>query len=83
MQEKFLTRTTNHDVDGLRIADHKTAQCATYYHHMIFATTMNISSDLLLISIPIPLIIRIKLPLRRKLILICVLCLGVFNVSIY
>jgi hypothetical protein len=57
------------------------AQCATYYHHMIFATTMNIASDLLLICIPILLIIKANLPVKRKVILVCILCLGVFNVS--
>jgi len=56
------------------------SQCATYYHHMIFATTMNITSDLLLISIPIHLVIRVNLPLKRKVILVCILCLGIFNI---
>jgi len=56
------------------------SQCATYYHHMIFATVMNISSDLLLIAIPVPLIIKVNLPLKRKVVVLCVLCIGIFNV---
>lgn len=57
------------------------AQCATYYHHMIFATAWNISADLVLLAIPLKIIPGLQLPLRRKIMLICVLSLGVFNVS--
>ncbi|PHH78761.1 hypothetical protein CDD80_6312 [Ophiocordyceps camponoti-rufipedis] len=55
-------------------------QCATYYHHMIFATACNISSDLLLLFIPIPIIIKTRLPAKRKAILCLILGLGVFNI---
>ncbi|KND92730.1 hypothetical protein TOPH_02762 [Tolypocladium ophioglossoides CBS 100239] len=55
-------------------------QCATYYHHMIFTTACNISSDLLLLFIPIPIIIKTRLPTKRKIILCCILGLGVFNI---
>ncbi|KJZ77686.1 hypothetical protein HIM_02863 [Hirsutella minnesotensis 3608] len=58
----------------------KIAQCATYYHHMIFATACNISSDLLLLFIPIPIIIKTRLPIKRKIILCLILGLGVFNI---
>ncbi|KAK5995720.1 hypothetical protein PT974_04137 [Cladobotryum mycophilum] len=58
----------------------KIMQCATYYHHMIFATAFNISSDILLFFIPIPIIIKTKLSMRRKVILCCILGLGVFNI---
>ena len=57
-------------------------QCATYYHHMIFATACNISSDLLLFFIPIPLIVNLKMPTKKKAILVGILGLGVFNVRI-
>lgn len=55
-------------------------QCATYYHHMIFATACNISSDILLLLIPIPIIFKTRLPAKRKIILVCILGLGVFNI---
>ncbi|PHH90988.1 hypothetical protein CDD83_2009 [Cordyceps sp. RAO-2017] len=58
----------------------KITQCATYYHHMIFATACNISSDLLLLFIPIPIIIKTRLPAKRKAILCLILGLGVFNI---
>ncbi|KAK2751093.1 hypothetical protein FQN57_000168 [Myotisia sp. PD_48] len=40
------------------------SQCATYYKHMILTTAFNISSDIMMISIPLPLLVRSKLPLR-------------------
>lgn len=46
--------------------DETQAQCATYYHHMIFATSFNISSDLMLILIPLPIIIKTHLPVKRQ-----------------
>ncbi|RDA88836.1 hypothetical protein CP532_5460 [Ophiocordyceps camponoti-leonardi (nom. inval.)] len=58
----------------------KIMQCATYYNHMIFATACNISSDLLLLFIPIPIIIKTRLPAKRKTILCLILGLGVFNI---
>ncbi|KAM7211408.1 hypothetical protein V8F06_013208 [Rhypophila decipiens] len=56
------------------------SECATYYKHMIFATAFNISSDLMLLGIPIPIVIQSQLPLKRKLILCAVLGLGAFNI---
>ncbi|PNY26556.1 Uncharacterized protein TCAP_03509 [Tolypocladium capitatum] len=58
----------------------RSMQCATYYHHMIFATACNISSDLLLLFIPIPITIKTRLPAKKKIILCCILGLGVFNI---
>ncbi|KAH9209079.1 hypothetical protein DL95DRAFT_344790 [Leptodontidium sp. 2 PMI_412] len=54
------------------------SQCATYYNHMITATTFNISSDLMMLLIPLPLLIKSKLPLKRKLIVCGVFSLGIF-----
>ncbi|KAK3617711.1 hypothetical protein LTR22_026640 [Elasticomyces elasticus] len=47
---------------------------------MIFATAWNISADLVLLAIPLKIIPGLQLPLRRKIMLICVLGLGVFNI---
>nr|OQO29396.1 hypothetical protein B0A51_02214 [Rachicladosporium sp. CCFEE 5018] len=55
-------------------------QCATYYHHLIFATPWNISADLMLLTIPFRIIPGLQLPMRRKVLLLCVLGLGVFNI---
>ncbi|KAI1014482.1 hypothetical protein LB504_012085 [Fusarium proliferatum] len=57
-----------------------TVQCATYYNHMIFATACNIASDIMLILLPIPIVINISLPKKRKIGLCCVFGLGLFNI---
>ena len=53
-------------------------QCASYYHHIIYVSVFNISSDLNMLLIPLPLLIKAHLPLKRKLILCCVFSLGIF-----
>ena len=87
-----LTHCSDEPVDGqftlctLQLyslaADDYTAQCATYYHHLIFATTWNISADLALLAIPFLIIPQSQLPLQRKILVTCVLGLGVLNVSV-
>ena len=42
-----------------------TAQCASYYNHLIDDAVFNITSDLLILSLPIPLLIKAQLPLKR------------------
>jgi hypothetical protein len=41
------------------------SQCASYYNHMITATVFNVSSDLMMLMIPIPLLLGAQLPLKR------------------
>lgn len=53
------------------------AQCKSYHNHMITTTSLHVSSDILLMCIPIPLIARAHLPLKRKLVLCAVFSLGV------
>ena len=53
-----------------------------YYHHLITDAVFNISSDLMMLFLPLPLLIKAKLPLRRKFILSGVFSLGVFVVWI-
>lgn len=57
------------------------AQCATALHHLITNAVFNISSDLMIILIPIPLLLRTHWPLKKKLILCVVFGLGGFTVS--
>jgi len=47
------------------------AECATYYNHMIFATAFNISSDIMLLCIPIPIVVRSRIPMKRYLPFVC------------
>ncbi|KAF2489806.1 UbiD family decarboxylase, partial [Lophium mytilinum] len=58
----------------------KYPQCATYYNHLITSTVFNVSSDLIMLCIPIPLIAKTQLPLKRKIILYSVFSLGLFVV---
>lgn len=56
------------------------SQCASYYHHLVTASVFNISSDLLMLLIPLPMLIKARLPMRRKAVLCAVFSLGVFVV---
>ncbi|EFX04441.1 hypothetical protein CMQ_1369 [Grosmannia clavigera kw1407] len=51
-------------------------QCKTYRHHMITMTAFHVSSDLLMLLIPVPLIARTNLPMQRKVVLCFVFGLG-------
>ena len=42
------------------------AQCATYYDHLITTSAFNISSDLMMLCIPIPLVLRSQISLKRQ-----------------
>ncbi|KAL4746986.1 hypothetical protein BDW72DRAFT_24392 [Aspergillus terricola var. indicus] len=54
------------------------AQCATYQHYSITQAVFNISSDAFMLAIPIPLLKGTQMPIRKKVLLISVLGLGVF-----
>ncbi|KAL4934015.1 uncharacterized protein BDV17DRAFT_278997 [Aspergillus undulatus] len=54
------------------------AQCATYQHYSITQAVFNISSDAFMLAIPIPLLKGTQMPIRKKILLISVLGLGVF-----
>ena len=56
-------------------------QCSAATHHLITNAVVNISSDLIIISIPLPLLFKVKLPLKQKLGLCGVFLIGVFTVS--
>ncbi|KAF1989610.1 hypothetical protein K402DRAFT_349569 [Aulographum hederae CBS 113979] len=53
-------------------------QCATLQHYAIVQACFNISGDLLMIAIPIPMIVKLRLPLKQKLGLGAVFSLGTF-----
>ncbi|EKV17465.1 hypothetical protein Pdw03_5342 [Penicillium digitatum] len=55
-------------------------QCATYQHYSITQAVFGISSDAFMFAIPIPLIIKARLPPRRKVLLLCVMSLGLFTI---
>ena len=53
-------------------------QCSTYHDHLVVNTVFNISSDLMMLCIPLPILVRAKLPLQKKLILCIVFSMGIF-----
>lgn len=53
-------------------------QCASYQHYSITQAVFNISSDAFMLIIPIPLLKGAQMPIRKKLLLMAVLGLGVF-----
>ncbi|KAK0639205.1 hypothetical protein B0T16DRAFT_337132 [Cercophora newfieldiana] len=55
-------------------------QCKNYHNHLITVTILHVSSDLFTLAIPIPMIIRTRLPLRQKIVLCGVFSLGVLVV---
>lgn len=40
-------------------------QCATYQHYSITQATFNISSDLMMLGVGIPLLLKAKVPLKK------------------
>jgi hypothetical protein len=55
-------------------------QCTTLQHFAIVQATFNISSDLLIIAIPIPMIASLALPLKQKIGLGMLFSMGTFVV---
>ncbi|KAJ5384767.1 hypothetical protein N7517_002678 [Penicillium concentricum] len=55
-------------------------QCATYQYYSITQAVFNISSDAAMFAVPIPLLIKAQLKMRRKVVLIGVMSLGLFTI---
>lgn len=57
------------------------SQCATLQHYAIVQACFNLSSDIGILLIPIPMITKLNMPLRQRLILGLVFSMGIFVVS--
>ncbi|KAE8394732.1 hypothetical protein BDV23DRAFT_179508 [Aspergillus alliaceus] len=55
-------------------------QCATYRNYSITQAVFNISSDAAMLAVPVPLLMKTQLKARRKLVLVCIMSLGVFTI---
>jgi len=53
-------------------------QCDTYHDHLIVNLVFNVTSDLMMLAIPAPMLARSSLPLRKKIILCGIFSLGAF-----
>jgi hypothetical protein len=56
-------------------------QCTTLQHYAIVQATFNISSDLAMLFVPIPMFLSLRLPLKQKVVLCGVFSMGIFVVS--
>jgi hypothetical protein len=53
-------------------------QCTTLQHYAIIQASFNISSDTLMLFIPLPLITRLNVPWKQKIILLVIFSMGTF-----
>jgi hypothetical protein len=51
-------------------------------HHLITNAAVNISSDIMIMLIPLPLVFKVKIPCEKKLVLAGLLSIGMFTVRI-
>lgn len=56
-------------------------ECATATPHLKMNLAFNVSSDVLIMSIPLPLLLKTHLDLKAKIILACPFCMGLFTIS--
>lgn len=56
----------------------KNQQCATYFYYCIIQMVFNVTTDLLMLSIPIPFIISVRVTRVRKTMLVGIFSLGIF-----
>lgn len=56
-------------------------QCSAATNHLITNAVLNISSDVMIIMIPMPVLLQAQLPVKKKAILCGVFALGTFTVS--
>jgi hypothetical protein len=54
------------------------AQCTTLQHYAIVQGCFNITSDCLMLCIPIPLIRKLQMPLKQKAVLLLIFSMGIF-----
>lgn len=53
-------------------------QCASYLHYCIIQMVFNVSSDLLMLLIPLPFVINAHVPPAKKVLLVGIFSLGIF-----
>ncbi|TDZ37423.1 hypothetical protein CTRI78_v011115 [Colletotrichum trifolii] len=53
-------------------------ECLTWTHYNILQLTLNLSTDLILLIIPVIMISRLRMKIGKKLLLVCLFSLGIF-----
>jgi len=51
-------------------------------NHLITNAVLNISSDVMIMLIPLPLVFKVKISLEKKIVLGCIFFIGIFTVCI-
>ncbi|KPM34772.1 hypothetical protein AK830_g11802 [Neonectria ditissima] len=54
--------------------------CSAETNHMITNAVLNISTDLMIIALPMPVFLQSQLPIKRKVVLVAVFALGAFSI---
>ncbi|KAF4465869.1 integral membrane PTH11 [Fusarium albosuccineum] len=54
--------------------------CSAETNHMITNAVLNISSDIMIIALPMPVFLQSQLPVKRKVVLCAVFALGIFTI---
>jgi hypothetical protein len=57
-------------------------QCTTLQHYAIVQACFNLSSDVMMLFIALPMVYKLKLPLKQKIVLGVVFSMGIFVVSL-
>jgi hypothetical protein len=52
-------------------------QCSAATNHLITNAVFNISSDLIILSIPMPLLFKVRLPMKNKVVLVSKICCAI------
>lgn len=56
-------------------------QCAFYKHYSVAQAVFNTTSDALMLAIPLPLLLRSRLPTKQKVAMVIIFGMGIFVVS--
>jgi len=65
-------------IDYFVVKDDNSPGCTTAQDHLIMSFVFNLSSDILILFVPVPILIRSKMSLQKKLLLGGVFSLGIF-----
>jgi hypothetical protein len=74
-----LQTRVGHTFGSLRFLLMVVEQCSAATNHLITNAVFNISSDLIILSIPMPLLFRVRLPMKNKVVLVSVFLIGAFT----
>ena len=62
-------------------ADGIPAQCWSYFNYQIIEASFNITSDILVLTVAIPIFLKLQVPLLQKAILLTIFGLGIFIIA--